>query len=153
MKYAITDLTSEELAKCMSALGNAAPAAAPPAPPATGPAPTVSVGGPPPSAPPTSAPAAPSAPAPAAPAAPAPPAPPAPAAAAPASTLHTETLNAMQAYGKSPHKAAGIKRILAKVGMTKIEPTTPPETLTWLKSVFSQQADGSFFTPEYVESL
>lgn len=148
-KYSINDLTAEELAKCMSALGGGAPAistavpppggAPAPRPPASpAPAPAAS---PPPVAPPAPAPSA------------APPAPPPAPAAPPANNLHTEVLAAMQGYGKSPHKAAGIKRILARVGLTAVKADVPAETLEWLKAVFSPQADGTYYSPEQVEAM
>ena len=147
-KYSLTDLTAEELAKCMSALSGGSPQVTTAVPPPGAPAPrppapaSAPAASPPPSAvPPAPAPSA------------APPAPPPAPASAPTSTLHTETLAAMSAYGKSPHKAAGIKRILARGGLTAVKADTDPGLLEWLKSVFLPKPDGTFYSPEEVEAM
>lgn len=146
-KYAIMDLSAEEFAKCMSALGNAASAApqvtmtAPP-PAARAPAPAAS---PPPQA---ATPAPPSSVAP-----PAPPAAPAPKPAA-ATGPHGAVLTAMQKWGnEGGFKAQGIKRVLAKISATSVTAAMPAEHLTWLEAVFKQQPDGSYLTPEAIEAL
>lgn len=126
-----------------------------PPPPGNAPVrPPVPAGSPPPpagpSAPPASAPPTAPPPGPAA-SAPPPPAAPPPAAAA-AQGLHGEVLQAMQNWSKAGHKAAGIKRVLARAGISSVAASTPEQTLAWLKWAFSPQPDGTFLTPEYLEA-
>jgi hypothetical protein len=111
-------------------------------------------GGPPPSAPPAAVASPPPMAAPPAPPTSAPPPAPPPApAAAPANGLQGEVLTAMQNWSKAGHKAAGIKRVLTKAGIASVSAQTPSATLEWLKWAFSPQPDGSYLTPEYIESL
>lgn len=116
-----------------------------PPPPGVGgpPTPPPPAASPPPTAPPPAAP-------PPAPSAPPPAPPPAP---APSGGLKAEVLAAMQNWSKAGHKAAGIKRVLTKAGIASVSDQTPPATLEWLKWAFAPQPDGSFLTPEYIESL
>lgn len=70
----------------------------------------------------------------------------------PSGGLQGEVLQLMQNWGKQGHKAAGIKRVLNKINVSGVGAATP-EQLAWLKWAFSPQADGSYNTPEYIESL
>jgi hypothetical protein len=156
----ISGMTTAEAAALIaqlqgSAVGISTASAVPNAPPAMPPAPASppAAASPPPMAPPSAIPAsAPSMPPQPAPAAPPPAPPPAPAA-APANGLQGEVLTAMQNWSKAGHKAAGIKRVLTKAGIASVSAQTPSATLEWLKWAFSPQPDGSYLTPEYIESL
>ena len=146
MKYSVTfsDLTADEARHLINQAGGQAPAGGPPA---SAPAPAAPGAPPPPPAPSGARPAAPPPPPPAgapsaapasAPApAPAPAAPPPPSAnAASPSDAVQAVLPLMQGYAKV-HKSAGVKAILTKLKLTKVQDANP-EQLAWLKDRFAR---------------
>lgn len=146
VKYSINDLTGEELAKCMSALGAgnvggggalppSAHAQTPPPPPQTaspGAPMTAQAGAPPP--PPSAGAGAP----PPAPASAAPPPPPPPQPQAQANPKAAAVLAAMQLYSKT-HKAAGVKAVLGICKLDKVTDANDAQ-LDWLKQAFDSNA-------------
>lgn len=153
----ISGLTTAEAAATLaliqgSAVGISTAGANPPRPTSPSP-PAAPPPGPPPSAPPAPAASPPPMAAPPAPPPSAPPPAPPPAPAPAANGLHGEVLALMQNWSKAGHKAAGIKRVFARAGIPSVSAQTPDATLEWLKWAFSPLPDGSFMTPEYIESV